>query len=53
LRDPDIAKNIGRGVLTGKSVKKWVYPMKFCVADPFRDFIGVETKNCGPAAPAP
>jgi len=21
--------------------------MKFCVADPFRDFIEVETKNCG------
>jgi len=46
-RDKKSEKNIGRGGLTGKSVKKWVYPMKFCEADPLRDFIGVETKISG------
>ena len=50
-------KNIDRENLAEKSVKKWACPvkfadyltgveMKFCEADPFRDFIGVETKNC-------
>jgi len=39
--------------LTAESVKSWIYPMKFCEADPCRDFFGVETINCGPASPAP
>jgi len=38
--------------LSAGLVKNWVYPMKFCEADPFRDFFGVETINYGPAAPA-
>jgi len=28
-------------------IKKWVYPMKFCEADPIRDFIGVEMNFYG------
>ncbi len=39
--------------LTVKLVKIWVYPMKFCEADPCRDFFGVETINCGPAPRCP
>ena len=35
--------------LTVKLVKTWFYPMKFCEADPCRDFFGVETINYGPA----
>jgi len=46
-------KNIRRGNLTRKSAEKWVYPMKFCEADPIRDFIGVETKICRPCPVAP
>jgi hypothetical protein len=39
--------------LTVKFVKIWVYPMKFCEADPYRDFFGVETIDCGPAPRCP
>jgi len=49
-RQPKMKKNeknlTGRN-LTADLVENWVYPMKFCEADPFRDFFGVEMKNRG------
>ena len=47
-----VKKNLVGWKLTTELVKSWVYPMKFCEADPYKDFFGVEMKNCGPAAPA-
>jgi hypothetical protein len=36
-----------------KLVKIWVYPKKFCEAEPCRDFFGVKTINCGSAPRCP
>ena len=43
-----VKKNMAGCDSTVNLVKIWVSPMKFCEADPCRDFSGVETKNYGP-----